>query len=265
MKYKLINYFFPNKNTKKRLYSLDNIRGITVLNMIVFHALWDAVNLCGFSIPWFEGIVGEAWQFLICSSFIIISGLCINLSSHPYKKGLTVFFAGLVITLVTFIFVPDEIVVFGILTFLGIAMIFTAFLKKFIDRLTPLFILLVCLLLFVFTKGINEGYLGIINYPLIMLPEKLYKGLILTFLGFTDESFHSSDYFSFFPWIFLFIGGYSFGKIIKIDSFPKRKIHNKSVINKRIPILTFIGQRALLIYLMHQPLLYLAVLLIRIK
>ncbi len=259
---KILTFLYPNKDGKNRLYILDNIRGFTVLNMILYHALYDAVYLCSFKITWYEGKAGLIWEFLICSVFILLSGLCMNLSSHPYKRGLTVFLSGLIVSAVTLVFIPEEKILFGVLTFLGCAMLFTALISKLLNKVNPVFLLILNVLLFIFTFNINNGYVGFFNLNKTVLPSFLYKGYFMTFLGFTDLSFFSSDYFSFIPWIFLFISGYAFGKIVDIKSASLNVEKGNRLLSLRIPVLTFIGQRALLIYLIHQPLLYLIVLII---
>lgn len=40
------------------------------------------------------------------------------------------------------------------------------------------------------------------------LPAVLYKNKLTTYLGFTEAGFASSDYFSLFPWLFLYLAGY---------------------------------------------------------
>ena len=259
---KVLKFIYPEKNSENRLYLIDTIRGFTVLNMIVYHALYDAVYMCGFDIKWFEGKPGDIWELLISSVFIILSGLCINISNHPVKRGLTVFGAGLIVSFVTFVFIPEERIIFGILTFFGCAMLFTALIRRLLESINPFVVLSVCLILFLLTYSINYGYIGFFNHKIIYLPEILYNGYLMTFLGFSDNSFYSSDYFSFMPWIFLFVSGFAIGKIIHIESLSENIDKRKKIYNLRLPVLTFTGQRALLIYLLHQPILYIFVLII---
>ena len=83
---------------KIRYRKLDAIRGIALINMIAYHAIWDLVYLYGFQWDWYQSEIGYIWQQGICWTFIFLSGFCCSLGSNPIKRGLTVFLAGAVIT-----------------------------------------------------------------------------------------------------------------------------------------------------------------------
>jgi len=254
---KIKEFFYPKINDETRLYLLDTVRGFAVFNMILFHLFYNLVYLCGISIPFFESKAGEIWQFMICSCFIFLSGLFMNISSHPFKRGFTVLLCSVLVTVVTLLIIPEERIIFGVLTFLGFAMLFIGAIKPLYERINPVLLLIISLILFVRFKEINSGYISFAGIELFKLPECFYHGYLMTFLGFTDIGFFSSDYFSFFPWIFLFTVGYAFGRIVNI-----RKQKENRILRFRIPVLNFLGQRALIIYLIHQPILYLIVLVI---
>ncbi len=245
-----------DKAGKERLYLIDGIRGAVIISMILYHACWDAVYLLGFEWKWFDSAFGYIWQQSICMSFIMISGYCINLSERPLRRGIIVFAAGIAVTAVTFLVIPEERIIFGVLTFIGCAMICFSGVKKTADRLESLPMLIISVLLFVFTKPVNYGCIGLMDKGLIELPEQLYHGWAATFLGFTPKEFFSSDYFSFFPWIFLFSAGFFIGRL------TVGRVSDKRIMKLKIPFLSTAGRYSLYIYLAHQPVLYLAVLII---
>lgn len=37
-----------------RYFALDGIRGLALLNMIAYHAVWDLVYLFGFDLQWYQ-------------------------------------------------------------------------------------------------------------------------------------------------------------------------------------------------------------------
>ena len=238
------------KDINNRLHLLDTIRGITILSMIIFHTVWDLVYIYGINLRWFYSDYGYIWQQSICWTFIFLSGFCFSFSKNKFKRGITVFICGLLVTLVTFIFMPENIIIFGVLTLIGSAMIILSFRHRFLNKLPPVIFSIICFLLFWVTKDINDGYLGFEGLKIIKLPNFLYKNLFTSYLGFTARHFSSADYFSLFPWIFLFICGYFVFKV-----FEK---HNALKIfkGKNVPIINFIGRHSLLIYLLHQPLIY---------
>lgn len=118
----------------QRLPFLDVIRGITLISMILYHASWDAVYLVGADWPWYSGVRGFVWQQSICWTFILLSGFCIPFSHRLLRRGLTVFGAGALVTLVTVLVLPEDRVVFGVLTLLGSCMLFMIPLRRIFDR-----------------------------------------------------------------------------------------------------------------------------------
>lgn len=69
-------------------------------------------------------------------------------------------------------------------------------------------------------------------------------------LGFYKMGFSSSDYFPLIPWFFLFLTGYFIGNYHKYKNKFFRKIEiNSGIIGK-------IGQKSLLLYMAHQPIIY---------
>ncbi len=64
---------------KERYVLLDSIRGITLLSMILYHGMFDLVEIYGLHVPWFGDRPGYVWQQSICWIFILLSGFCWNL------------------------------------------------------------------------------------------------------------------------------------------------------------------------------------------
>jgi len=122
----------------RRLETLDLIRGLTLVSMILYHGMWDFVYLTktGAGLPglrdWYAGPRGFFWQQTICWSFILLSGFCVPFSRRILRRGLQVTGAGLAVTAVTLLFMYEERVLFGVLTFLGAAMLLTGSLAVFI-------------------------------------------------------------------------------------------------------------------------------------
>ena len=241
---------------KTRLGLLDTIRGLTLVSMIGYHFSWDLVYLARISWPWYASRQAFYWQQSICWTFILLSGLCTALSRHRIRRGLVVSLSGLLVTLVTLIALPQDRVVFGVLTFIGAAMLFTGLLKP-LEKIPPLPGILGSLYLFFVLYPVNTGVIQFLPGVGIFMPSFLYRGLPMTFLGFMDPSFFSTDYFSFLPWIFLFLAGMYLGRWLK-----ERDLFKAPVFTFRIPPLAFLGEHSLLIYLLHQPVLYLVTLLV---
>ncbi len=240
--------FLQSKPTENRCHFLDCIRGFTVLNMIAFHAVWDLVYLFGMDWNWYYGPGAYFWQQYICWSFILLSGFCAGMSRHLLRRGLTVFGLGAGITLFTALFMPEDLILFGVLTLIGSCMLIMAGCRKFLQKIPAVPGFVSSFLLFGFTKHIDDRFLGFFSHELIALPEFLYRNYLTAYFGFPQRGFYSTDYFSLIPWMFLFLTG-----------FFIYQAFGEKILNIRwqgIRILNFIGRHALEIYALHQPVIY---------
>lgn len=295
------------KGRTQRLPFLDVIRGITLISMILYHASWDAVYLVGADWPWYSGVRGFVWQQSICWTFILLSGFCIPFSHRLLRRGLTVFGAGALVTVVTVLVLPEDRVVFGVLTLLGSCMLFMIPLRRIFDRDSgvqnsrrgkqdsrgewkdsgrdrttlrssakserragkAVTGFLVSAVLFLFLRHINSGFVGfwllgqiIPGFPAaaaqIRLPSFLYQNLLTAYLGFPPPDFYSTDYFSVLPWGMLYLCGYFLCLICREKGWLDRALFRLN-----IRPLAWIGRHSLLIYLLHQPVLYAVILLMQ--
>ena len=104
---------------------LDELRGLDLVSMMLYHACWDLVFLFDVNMRWYAGTPGRLWQQTICWVFILLSGFCAPFGRYMLRRGTVVFGAGAVVTLATLVFMPEGRVIFGVLTFLGAAMLLT--------------------------------------------------------------------------------------------------------------------------------------------
>ena len=61
---------------RKRYNLLDGIRGLAILNMVAYHAIWDLVYSYGVKWDWYQSEGAYVWQQGICWTFILVSGFC---------------------------------------------------------------------------------------------------------------------------------------------------------------------------------------------
>lgn len=221
--------------------------------MVVYHGLYNLVELFGVEIPWFYGGIGYVWQQFICWTFILLSGFSWPLGNNHLKRGLSILGMGFIITLVTIFFIPEQRVVGGILSFLGLAMIMMIPLHKLLQKIYPLVGFLCMTILFFVFRGINGGYLGFEDFVIVTLPKFIYESALGWILGLPNRQFYSSDYFSIFPWIFLYTMGYFIYYILKekdviLKVLSSHKFHCRP--------LEYLGKHSLSIYMLHQPILY---------
>lgn len=234
----------------KRYGVLDGIRGWTLLNMILYHAVWDLVYLFGVNWPWFNGPLVFWWQQSICWTFIFLSGFCVSMGRRKMRRGVQVLVASGLVSAVTLLAVPEAPILFGVLTLLGACMLLTAWAQPLLDRIPAGAGLPASLTLFFLTRNVNIGTLGFGPWNLLALPQGLYRNLFTAFLGFPTEEFYSTDYFSLFPWCFLFLAGLFAFRLC-------REGRALSHLAARPPEpLGTLGRYSLPLYLAHQPVLY---------
>lgn len=235
---------------KKRLHALDSIRGITILSMIAYHAMWDLVYMFGVQADWYRSEGAHLWQQSICWTFILLSGFCHALGRKPWKRGLIVFGASVAVTLVTLIFMPEQKILFGVLNLLGLSMLAMAALAKPLAHVNPYLGAVLSFGLFGLFKTVQRGTLTVFGQTIAVLPEGLYANDLTALFGFPGPGFYSTDYFPLLPWFFLYVTGWFlyriFAKHGRLSVFAKPKV----------PVLAFIGRHSLPIYMAHQPVIY---------
>lgn len=234
---------------KERYTVIDILRGISVICMVVYHSMWDLVYVHSVEIPWFTSVWGSVFQAYIRWSFIIISGCSLCLGKHKFRRGLTALAASLVVTAVTFVVTPQSPIKYGVLTFLGVAMLIGALLEKAIKKIHPVVGFVLSFLLFSILLNVEVGTAGLGAFS-VSLPKNLYANELTAFLGFPYRGFCSSDYVPLFPWIFLYFTGAFLFCIFKRYGL----LWSLSCVRSKS--LEWVGRHALPIYLIHQPIVY---------
>lgn len=230
---------------------LDALRGFCLLSMIAYHATYDLVVLYGVRLPWYFDTPGYLWQQSICWGFILLSGVSWHFGRSPLKRGLLVSACGLGITLVTALFMPSQRIIMGVLSLLGAASLLMIPVDRALTRVDPRLSAMASAALFFITRNVSQGALGFEGLRLARLPDFLYTlpgGFIF---GFPPASFYSSDYFALLPWFFLFSFGHFWWCCLKKDGCVR------AALRFDLPVLSLLGKKSLIIYLLHQPLIML--------
>lgn len=223
----------PDSRKHGRIGIIDAVRGLSILLMVIYHLHFDFYE---------QGIMDgnllfsplvSFLQTFFASVFILMSGISCRFSRNNLKRGLLMFAAGMVVTLVTAWYDPHLIVRFGILHFLGASAVLFALLEKPLDRLFPQPLLpLLCVALAILTWD---------------LPNHTYRVRWLWMFGFPPSGFVSSDYFPLLPYIFIYLFGTWLGRLICDKRFPRW------FYRFRCPVLEWIGRKTMWVYLVHQP------------
>lgn len=237
-----------------RFETLDTVRGCALASMILYHASWDLVYMFGVDWPWYHGFGAYVWQQSICWTFILLSGYCWSLGRRRLRRGLTVFLCGALITAVTWLFMPSNLVYCGVLTLLGASSMLLAPLRPLLERIPSRAGLAGSFALFLLFRDVNAGALGFEGLRLAALPRELYRDHLTALLGFPPAGFFSTDYFSLLPWFFLFLTGYFLYRAAAASQ--TEAVCQAEIQGWRVPLLTAMGRHSLPIYMLHQPVVY---------
>jgi uncharacterized membrane protein len=239
----------------KRFWEVDSLRGIAIVMMVVFHLLFDLNYFGGFGVSLHSGF----WLFFgraTAMIFLFLVGVSLTLSYSRVKgkpekevwmkylkRGVRIFIYGLVITLVTYLFFDQGVIVFGVLHLIGLAIV----LSRPFQNLGRVNILLgiAVIIIGLYVQGV------MVNHPWLL------------WLGLMPGGFYTFDYFPILPWFGVVLLGMFSGKLL----YPGGKRGFRFPEASGFPVvrfLNYLGRHSLLIYFIHQPvliaLLYLLVL-----
>lgn len=225
-----------------RIAIIDELRGLALLNMIVYHLLYDLTSIYNDGPPWMMSRSTDIWQEYICISFILIAGICIPYTKSPLRHAVIVLGCAIGISLVTYAFMPEQFISFGILHMLGVSMLVYVIFKVPLSRVNNIIGFIISIFLALLTWNVVNGYIGIWKFTWT-IPE--FSSKYLFPLGLVDGSFSSADYFPLLPYFFIFTAGVFLSDWIKRWPAWTKKTHVRP--------LEYIGQHTLVLYLAHQP------------
>ena len=234
---------------KRRAALLDELRGLMILNVVAFHLCYDLVFLFGVNMPWFHTLYAYYWQQWMAGSLIFFAGISCRYTRSNIRRGVQTLLWGMLLTAVSLVIMPEQPIFFGILHFMGTAMLLFALLRPVLDKLSPVVGMCVSYGIHLITRGVPRGYIGL--YPLaVTLPSALYQSKVLFPLGLPHASFAAADYFPLLPWLFLFFAGAYLGIPMREGRLPNW------VYEPHLPFMSWLGRKTLIIYLLHQPIIF---------
>jgi uncharacterized membrane protein len=231
-----------------RLWEVDTVRGIAVVLMIFYHFVFDLAYFGVYGADMYRG----PWQIFarsIGTTFIVVMGISLTLRHNRLTpepgqgqlfrkylvRGTTLLGWGMIITIVTYFIVGHGFVVFGILHLLGLSTI----------------------LAFPFLRSRWASLIG----GLLVIGVGFYASQLvspdpwLIWLGVQEIGRFMVDWYPILPWF----GFALVGVFLGFTLWPGgRRRFGLPDLSQTAPVrgFTFLGRHSLLIYLIHQPILF---------
>ncbi len=226
-----------------RYKALDTWRGLACAGMFLYHFEAIRIFVLRPSTSWLFGMSGFALGQFVRISFIALVGLSTYLiwsrrssfksfAEKQVRRAMLVGVAAFVVSVVSYIVIPQYWVVLGILHFIALANV-----------------------LMIGMSSLPKSFNFLLGAAFIVLPihEFIARNIsnmpIEFVLGVAPEGFQSFDYFGLVPWFGYVLLGFSLGGL-----FMKLPDNVKGW---KIMGLDVIGKKALAFYLLHLPLIYL--------
>ena len=226
---------------KQRIWELDALRGIGILIMTAVHLCYDLAEFWGFpnltGLPLFS-LMLEYGGIL----FVLLSGLCATLGHRTFRRGVAVFAWGMLCTAVTWsmarlgLLDHSLVIRFGILHCLGSCMMLWPMFRRFPPGILA-------------GIGVLSLFTGAVFQRITVFRTYLFP------LGLTAEQFSSGDYFPLLP----HLGWFLLGSILGRRLYPRKQSRFPGTDPDKplLRFLRFCGTHSLVIYLIHQPLIFL--------
>ncbi len=218
----------------KRFDILDAWRSLAIVLMLIYHFLFDLLLFGVITRQQMFCTPLNIMQKFICCSFILLAGASARFSRNNLRHGLIVVAAGIVVAIGGAI--GGQIIRFGVLQLLGWSMILYHFAGKLLQKVPGIIV------------AIGSGALYFLTEMWTNTVRVDVKWLYP--FGFMYKGFSSADYFPLLPWFFLFLIGTALGGWCL-------KHRDNRILTTPLPApLTFLGRHSLIVYLIHQPVLY---------
>lgn len=218
----------------RRFDILDAWRSLAILLMVTYHFLYD---LALFGVITWQQMFSpplNIMQEFICRSFIFLAGASARFSRNNLRHGLVVLAAGIVVEIGAM--VGGQTIRFGVLMLLGSSMVIYHFIGKYLQKLPGWAVAAASAALYLLSDRWTAS--------VTVTNQWLYP------FGLQYPGFTSADYFPLLPWFFVFLAGTAFG------GWCLKHRENKLLTAPLPGALTWPGRHSLLIYVLHQPILF---------
>lgn len=221
---------------------VDLMRGFAVALMIVFHFCYDLTYYQFAGFDFYHDPFWLNFRTFIVSLFLLVVGISQSLAFYGkvprnriIKRLLILLVLSLLISIATYFIFPGRTIVFGILHFILVASIIALPFTRY-----PLVSLI---------SGITAVFIG------NTFTSELFNQSWLHWIGFMQYKPATEDYVPLFPWLGVVLIGIWVGHTL-LSSGNGRRILNADLPVPGKRLLEVAGRHSLLIYILHQPILF---------
>lgn len=231
--------------TLARITEVDALRGVAILMMVAYHVIFDLyyfdildISLRSLPLVLFQRSIGTLFLLLVGVSLTLSEAGSRDGYARHAKRALKLGAVALLITAVTWVYPHKMFIKFGIIHMIALSTLVAPAFFRFGKLNVALGLVAIAAGLAIAGTTVDVPY--------------------LFWLGLTDSHYESLDHYPMLPWFGIVLIGVYAGQAV----FPAGK-SQFSVRGRAVDALAFMGRHSLAIYLLHQPLLVAAALLLR--
>ncbi len=223
-----------------RVFLIDALRVFAIVMMIAYHFCYDLkyFGWTDWTIP--EGDSWRHWRYVIVSLFVFTMGASMGLATAHgrnykafYKRLGKIAVCALLITIISLAMFAKSWIYFGILHFMVLASCFVFLLSDVNWKLTLMI-----------------GIAILIGFFIGWLPRRWPFDFIAALPSYTE------DFVPLFPWLGVACLGLTFSQIFRTSEYADSGFSLAEGNNGIAKAVTSAGKRSLLIYMVHQPILF---------
>lgn len=221
---------------------VDAARGLAVVAMAIYHFSWDLRYFGYITVDVTQEIGWKIFARSIAGSFLLLVGVSLVLASRNginvrrFLRRLGMIAAGAAaITLVTYLVMPDEFIFFGILHNIVVT---SALGLIFVEA--PIALVLVAAIISFVLPHLVSGW--------------VFDSPALIWLGLGSVLPRTNDFVPVFPWLGVVLAGIALARLAPLAKAQRLPL---TALSERAPWpVLWIGRHSLLVYLLHQPVLF---------